>query len=270
MADGRWLMAERLQPSASPLPPTDIDHPQSIISHQSLAIISSMSITETELLIRLGAAIVLGGAIGYERELREQPAGLRTHLLVALASATFALVSFQGGFFQNYPRDVLERYDPGRIASNIVAGIGFLGGGAILHAGATIKGLTTAASLWLVAAIGLAAGGGMVFLSAAVTALSLVALVALRWLVEVPRKQIVRLNVRIDLEGDFLSRAALVEFLAPVAAEVTGVDYTRNISNNRSRLIVNVRLPDESHEEPLMKRLEGLSGLRRVKVERSV
>jgi putative Mg2+ transporter-C (MgtC) family protein len=227
-----------------------------------------MTITETEMLFRLGAAVVLGGAIGYERELREQPAGLRTHLLVALASATFALVSFHGGFFQHYPESVLGRYDPGRIASNVVVGIGFLGGGAILHAGATVKGLTTAASLWLVAAVGLASGAGMLLMAAVVTAFSLTALIVLRQLIEVPRKKIVRLRVRVEMEGEFISRAALVEFLAPVGAVVTGVDYSRNLADNRSLLSFDVKLPDEDREEPMMKRLEGLSGLRRVKVER--
>ncbi len=227
-----------------------------------------MPITETELLLRLGTAIVLGGAIGYERELREQPAGLRTHLLVALASATFALISFHGGFFQHYSADVLGRYDPGRIASNIVVGIGFLGGGAILHAGTTVKGLTTAASLWLVAAIGLASGAGMLFLAIAATTVSLLTLIVLWRIVEVPRRHKVSLRVRIDMEGDFLSRAALVEFLQPVDCVVTGVDYSRNLSTNRSRLLLNVKLPDESREEPLIRRLEELRGLRRVKVER--
>lgn len=229
-----------------------------------------MPLSTWEILIRLVAAIALGSAIGYERERREQPAGLRTHLLVALASATFGLVSLQVVFYQHYPTDnPLLRFDVGRIASNIVVGIGFLGGGAILHAGATVKGLTTAASLWLVAAIGLAAGGGMFPLAVAVTAFSLVALIGLRRLIEEPRKRVVRLRVRIDLTGDFLSRVTLVEFLKPVGATVTGVDYSRNITNNRSRMFFDVRLPDDHCEEPLMTCLEGLNGLLRVKVKRS-
>src|SRR4051812_7879453 len=120
-----------------------------------------MPISEADLLIRLAVAVVLGGAVGYERELHEQPAGLRTHLLVALASATFTLVSLHVVFYQHYTPDNIVRMDTGRIASNIVVGMGFLGGGAIVHSGLTIKGLTTAASLWLTAAIGMAAGGGM-------------------------------------------------------------------------------------------------------------
>jgi putative Mg2+ transporter-C (MgtC) family protein len=226
-----------------------------------------MSISESELLLRLGAAMLFGGAIGYERERREVPAGLRTHMLVSLASATFALVSLHVYTFQSYTNDGIVRFDSGRIASNIVVGIGFLGGGAILHAGMTIKGLTTAASLWLTAAVGLAAGGGMFLLAFAVTASSLVALVVLLYLVERPRKQIIRLRVRIDLEGDFLSRAMLVEHLKPIGAVVTGIDYSRNLATNRSRMMVNVRLATEALEEPMLRRLEELSGLRRVRVE---
>ena len=139
-----------------------------------------MPISLAELLLRLAASALLGGAIGYERERREQPAGLRTHLLVSLASATFIIVSTQFVFFQHYVNDGLVHVDVSRIASNVVVGIGFLGGGAILHAGLQIKGLTTAASLWLVAAVGLAAGAGMFVLAGLVTAISLFALVALR------------------------------------------------------------------------------------------
>jgi putative Mg2+ transporter-C (MgtC) family protein len=230
-----------------------------------------MAITSAELIARLAAAIVLGGAIGYERELREHPAGLRTHLLVALASATFTIASLQIVYFQHYVNDGIVRIDVGRIASNIVVGIGFLGGGAIVHAGMTIKGLTTAASLWLVAAIGLASGGGMLVLAASVTLSSLLALVVLRYAIEEPRRRIVRMRVQLDLEGDFISRAALVELLAPLGADVVkALDYSRNLTTNRSRIYLTVKLPREDLEEAMMKRLSGLSGLRRVKVERPI
>src|SRR5271157_136799 len=124
-----------------------------------------MVISLAELLLRLAASALLGGVIGYERERREQPAGLRTHLLVSLASAAFMIVSTQFVFYQHYVNDGVVRADVGRIAANVVVGIGFLGGGAILHAGLQIKGLTTAASLWLVAAVGLSAGAGMYLLA---------------------------------------------------------------------------------------------------------
>jgi putative Mg2+ transporter-C (MgtC) family protein len=108
---------------------------------------------QLELALRLVIALLLGGVIGWERELQRMPAGFRTHALVALGSAIFTVISayaFTG-----------PGSDPTRIAAQVVSGIGFLGGGAILHYGGTVRGLTTAASLWSVAGVGMAAGAGL-------------------------------------------------------------------------------------------------------------
>jgi putative Mg2+ transporter-C (MgtC) family protein len=111
-------------------------------------------------LARLTLAAVLGGAIGFERELRDREAGLRTHLLVCLGSALFTIVSAYG--FREFltSGDQVIRADPTRIAAQIVTGIGFLGAGAIIRQGLSVRGLTTAATLWVAAAIGIAAGAG--------------------------------------------------------------------------------------------------------------
>ncbi|HTQ81115.1 MAG TPA: MgtC/SapB family protein, partial [Thermoanaerobaculia bacterium] len=114
-----------------------------------------MAITETETLLRLGASIALGAAIGYERERTGRAAGLRTHLLVSLSAATVMLVSTQFVFYQHYTKDDLVTIDTSRIAAGVITGVGFLGAGAILRTGIGVQGLTTAASLWLVAAVGL-------------------------------------------------------------------------------------------------------------------
>jgi putative Mg2+ transporter-C (MgtC) family protein len=111
-------------------------------------------------LLRLVVAASLGGAIGLERELRERGAGLRTHLVVCVGSALFTLVSAYAF--------VGPHVDPTRIAAQIVSGIGFLGAGAIIRQGLSVRGLTTAATLWLVAAIGMACGAG--YYSAAIIA----------------------------------------------------------------------------------------------------
>jgi putative Mg2+ transporter-C (MgtC) family protein len=116
----------------------------------SLAISSAPS--WPHILLRLSVAAALGGAIGLERELRERQAGLRTHLVVCVGSALFTLVS---AYAFTSPR-----VDPTRIAAQIVSGIGFLGAGAIIRQGLSVRGLTTAATLWLVAAIGMASGAG--------------------------------------------------------------------------------------------------------------
>jgi putative Mg2+ transporter-C (MgtC) family protein len=229
-----------------------------------------MSISIVELVLRLGASVLLGSAIGYEREVRERPAGLRTHLLVALASATFMLVSAQFPFPQNYHVTVAEgflRADVGRIASNVVVGIGFLGAGAILHSGFRIEGLTTAASLWMAAAVGLASGAGLYTLAVAATAVALFALIGLR-VAELRFKNVLNLRVRIDTVGEFLSRAQLQQALTEIGAIVKDGDYARNLAANRSSIQVDVRLPRHDVEEAMVKILEHLPSVQRVRVRR--
>ena len=124
--------------------------------------------TQIELTLRLVVALLLGAVIGWERELQRMPAGFRTHALVSLGSAIFTIVSayaFAGPLS-----------DPTRIAAQVVSGVGFLGGGAILHYGGTVRGLTTAASLWAVAAVGMAAGAGLFVVATVSTVLVIVAL----------------------------------------------------------------------------------------------
>jgi putative Mg2+ transporter-C (MgtC) family protein len=132
----------------------------------SLAVIPSLD--WPHVLLRLTVAALLGGAIGMERELRERQAGLRTHLVVSVGSALFTLVSAYGFHEFLVNGGSVVRADPTRIAAQIVSGIGFLGAGAIIRQGLSVRGLTTAATLWLVAAIGMASGAG--YYSAAIFA----------------------------------------------------------------------------------------------------
>jgi len=105
----------------------------------------------TQMAVRLSMAAILGGMIGYEREAKRKPAGLRTHILVALGSAMFVVIPLQAGVLIT---------DLSRVLQGLVAGIGFLGAGAIIHGDKSNRGLTTAASIWLTAAIGASAGMG--------------------------------------------------------------------------------------------------------------
>ena len=133
-----------------------------------------------DLVLRLGVAAALGGAIGFERELRERGAGLRTHMLVSVGSALFTIVSAYGFHEFLLHGGAAGRIDPTRIAAQIVSGIGFLGAGAIIRQGFSIRGLTTAATLWLVAAIGMAAGAGYWSAAAIATAGAILSLGPLR------------------------------------------------------------------------------------------
>ena len=134
------------------------------------------------MVVRLVLAAILGGIVGIERGSGDRPAGFRTHILVCVGSALFMLVSMYG-FDELTPAEALHegdlgaRRDSARIAAQVVSGIGFLGAGTILPEGLTIRGLTTAASLWMVSAIGLAVGSGMFFLSIMATIITMITLV---------------------------------------------------------------------------------------------
>jgi putative Mg2+ transporter-C (MgtC) family protein len=140
--------------------------------------------TQIDLTVRLVVALLLGAVIGWERELQRMPAGFRTHALVSLGAAIFTVVSayaFTGPLS-----------DPTRIAAQIVSGVGFLGGGAILHYGGTVRGLTTAASLWAVAAVGMAAGAGLFVVALVSAVLVIIALEVFQRLERMAKR---RLNI---------------------------------------------------------------------------
>jgi putative Mg2+ transporter-C (MgtC) family protein len=135
-----------------------------------------------EMVLRTVAALVAGGLIGLERSHRGRPAGFRTHALVCLASSLLMLVTIYESHW--FPRDSAARVilDPTRMAQGIMTGIGFVGAGAIIKEGFTVRGLTTAASIWITAAIGILAGIGFYFAAVIGTVLSLGTLSAFRWI----------------------------------------------------------------------------------------
>jgi putative Mg2+ transporter-C (MgtC) family protein len=130
------------------------------------------SLSDAELVQRLLTAALLGSVLGFERELRQKSAGLRTNILIAIGSALFTLMSYElAGEAQGA--------DPGRLAAQIVTGIGFLGAGAIMRTDSGVHGLTTAATVWVNAAVGVAAGGGEFHLAFIATAVTVVVLLML-------------------------------------------------------------------------------------------
>ncbi|CAN7746943.1 MgtC/SapB family protein [Paenibacillus sp. LjRoot56] len=137
-------------------------------------------ITHLELVFRMILAVVLGGSIGIEREWSNHAAGFRTHILVCLGSATIMLLSIYG--FSQFVNETNVRVDPARLAAQVISGIGFLGAGAIMRNGNIVKGLTTAASVWVVAGIGLCVGSGFYMGAILSTCLVLISLYVLnKW-----------------------------------------------------------------------------------------
>ncbi|HEV7134736.1 MAG TPA: MgtC/SapB family protein [Gaiellaceae bacterium] len=192
-------------------------------------------------LLRLSVAAALGGAIGMERELRERQAGLRTHLVVSVGAALFTLVSaygFREFLIQGGP---LVRTDPTRIAAQIVSGIGFLGAGAIIRQGLSVRGLTTAATLWLVAAIGMASGAGYYDAAVIATLGALLTLGPLRIFAfrftRRFRPAIERLLVEVPAGG---SPAPVIEVLELVGCRVLSMEIAQE--GDRRSIAVDVEL----------------------------
>ena len=202
-------------------------------------VLAASTIGWPEVLLRLFVAAALGGAIGVERELRERQAGLRTHLVVSVGAALFTLVSAYG--FGNFE----GRVDPTRIAAQIVSGIGFLGAGAIIRQGLSVRGLTTAASLWLVAAIGMAAGAGywdgaLIATLGALLTLGPLRVVAFRILSRY-RPQHDRLLVDIAAGG---SPVPIIEAIERQGARVVSLDVAQE--GDRRSVSADVELPPGS------------------------
>ena len=148
----------------------------------------------TELILRIVSAALLGGLIGLEREIRAKEAGFRTHFLVAMGSALFMIVSAYG--FEGVMTTAEHRWDVSRVAAQVVSGIGFIGAGTIIFRKSenVVRGLTTAAGLWVTAAIGLACGGGLYVVSIASTLLVLAGLEAFNYLLHKVDKKVRSMN----------------------------------------------------------------------------
>jgi putative Mg2+ transporter-C (MgtC) family protein len=194
-----------------------------------------------EVVLRVVLAAVLGGAIGFERELREREAGLRTHLLVSVGAALFTMVSAYAWTDWRFSTEEGLVFDPTRIAAQVVTGIGFLGAGAIIRQGLSVRGLTTAATLWVVAAIGMAAGVGYYGPAVVTTALVLVSLWPLRILAYRVsarfREEEGRLLVDLPAGG---SAVSVLEAVERVGADVRSLEFEDE--GERRRVDVRVRL----------------------------
>ena len=222
-----------------------------------------MMIPPEEILLRLGTSIVLGAVIGYERGRHDHPAGLRTHTLVSLASALFMMISAHALHVDRpAPPGVTVSFDPTRIASYVVAGIGFLGGGAIARTGLTVKGLTTAASLWLVTGIGLAAGAGLTLAAVIATALGLGVLTGFRRIEYRPKPKI-RRKVRLEFGGD-ADASALIDRLRGSGLAPEAIDLDRDLSTRRLTITLALIQAEEIQVVGLLGDLERLPGLERV------
>ncbi len=196
---------------------------------------------QADLAVRMLIAAVLGAAVGLEREIHEHPAGMRTHLLVSLGSAIFTVLSIYGfaGVREGAVNPVV---DPTRIAAQVVSGIGFLGAGAILKYGTSIRGLTTAASLWTTAAIGMAAGAGEWLIAGVGTFIVVFSLWPLNAFVgRLHRPGIHAIKLRLEV-GRLEALGDVSRLLADRRVEMAGINSQR-IGKGRYEVELELRLP---------------------------
>jgi putative Mg2+ transporter-C (MgtC) family protein len=211
-----------------------------------------------ESLKRIGMAAVLGASIGFERDIRGRPAGLRTNLLLCVGASLFAIISQEvAGALLNFPGSKGFVSDPGRIAAQVVSGVGFLGAGVIIKEGLSVRGLTTAACLWLVSAIGVACGFGFTQIAIAVTIIGVTVLFFLNYIEHTYPKHSFRV-LKITTVGS----ANISDFLAVVkdtGAKVIFCDYKKNYENNSLEITLTVRLFHKGITDKFSKKiLDGL------------
>lgn len=214
-----------------------------------------MQITNVEIMVRLILALVLGGLIGIERESTGRPAGFRTHILVSTGSALIMIVSA-------YAFPAWTTRDPGRIAAQVVSGIGFLGAGTIMREGANIRGLTTAASLWTVAGIGLTAGAGLYFtaiLGTILVVLTLVLLNQLEWKLVISKHEILSLVIQ-DTPGQL---ARVFAVLAKYDVDVLHVELSGD-DTGEAKLDLEVDISPRHSKVGIIEELVSTPGVKRA------
>jgi putative Mg2+ transporter-C (MgtC) family protein len=178
-----------------------------------------------EIMLRLVVALVLGGALGLERSYHGRPAGFRTHALVGLASGALMLVSVYESEWFHPPGLIRAAIDPTRMAQGLMTGIGFLGAGVIMREGGTVRGLTTAASIWITAGIGILAGTGLYIAATLTTTIALGALSGFRWIERhIRTERYAQLTVSFNA-GRAPRQDDVVEFVKQLGFEVSGMTH---------------------------------------------
>jgi putative Mg2+ transporter-C (MgtC) family protein len=220
-----------------------------------------------EITIRLFLATLLGGLVGIEREQNNHPAGFRTHILVCVGSALIMLISMYG--FEDYILANKEYVisDPARLAAQVVSGIGFLGAGTIIVHGGTIRGLTTAASLWVVAGIGLALGAGFYYGATLATVLVLLSLVVLNRIEEtfIRRGQLHLVQVKVtDIPG-ILGLIATKIGENNISIRKIAIQETKH-EEDTVQLSIGIRIPQTTSIAFVVDQLRSIEGVKEVSI----
>ncbi len=217
-------------------------------------------LTDAQVIGRLVMAALLSGLVGFEREIHGRAAGFRTHILVCVGSTLIMLVSMH--VFSLYKG--IAAVDPGRIAAGVVMGIGFIGAGTIMRFRSSVRGLTTAASLWTVAGIGLAVGSGFYNGAMMATVIVLVALVFFSRLERIiMRRELYRILVA-RTDGDPESLTNIKKVLREYGVEIMNLEMVRPEVGEGVRLEMDLRLITNKYDDQIMTEIMRIKGIRRA------
>lgn len=226
-------------------------------------ILMSAEITWQTALIRILISFFIGSLIGIERETHNQPAGLRTHILISIGATIVMLISiYIPQTFTNF-----QNGDPGRIAAQVVSGIGFLGAGAILKFGADVKGLTTAASIWAMAALGLAVGAGMYAISFVGVIVILFALTVMDIFEKRVFKERTLRKIELLIKKKDADIDALKAELKKLDVRVASTGFERNVNESNVKIIFYAGVTRKINIQKLSDALEQFPGVVAISVE---
>jgi putative Mg2+ transporter-C (MgtC) family protein len=226
-------------------------------------LIQSTEINWATASFRLVISFIMGMLIGLEREGHDQPAGLRTHILISIGATLVMLISI---YIPQTFRD-FQNGDPGRIAAQVVSGIGFLGAGAILKFGVDIKGLTTAASIWAMAAIGLAVGAGMYVISMVGIAVILFALSAMNFFEKRIFKERSLRKVELQIKKIDTEISELYQVFYDFDVKINSTGFERNVNEPYDRITFIVAVTSRLNVQELSDALEKQAGIISIAVK---
>ncbi|GAB3538815.1 MgtC/SapB family protein [Pontibacter brevis] len=225
-----------------------------------LTFLDSTDINIHNIAFRLFLSTVLGGLLGWEREIRRQNAGLRTHMIIAAGACLLMLISiYIPQAFSTYPN-----VDPGRIAAQVVSGIGFLGAGAIFRLGGNTHGLTTAATIWVVAAVGLAVGAGMYSAAIIVTLLLLFVLAILD---KVGKKFFSRgslKTLKISFQSAKIETSKILDILETHEIITKNINIVQSKNKQNAKILLYVFVPENLNVKHLYKDLNELKNVGQI------
>jgi putative Mg2+ transporter-C (MgtC) family protein len=219
-------------------------------------------LTEFDMILRLCLGFVAGAIIGFERSSRRQVAGLRTHILIATGATMLMLLSIY------LPQQLSPNGagDPGRIAAQVVSGIGFLGAGAIIRLGNNVRGLTTAASIWFVAAVGLVIGGGMFLVAAIAIVLGLITLMLLHIL----EKKVFPSGhfklLEITYKDNNASTREAMDIIKNSSIQIQTVDVNHGSKDKGTKLRLLIRILDTTDIASIARSIKSLGNVGKVQV----